>query len=315
MKKNYTIVVMPPNGDTHSYVVGTWIWRLIFALSILLVLAVVSGVTWAVWLRGQKLDVDSKLTELRNDNQQKTEELEKAREYLDKIRELDADIRGVLFDDSESVGLGQGGFDADIPQEVDIAPLSSRDMTSPEDDAFPPADVAEYAQSIYSKTQKLYTHLEQKRSLYDGFPSIVPIQTSPGKKNFWFSSGYGYRTHPLTGLKQFHNGIDISARPGTPIIAPADGIVIFLEKQRYLGRAIKIEHQSFQGKHVTTYAHMKAFAKGLKVGDKVTRRQVIGYVGNSGRTTGYHLHYEVSTNGVVRNPIHYMIRGSEGQIK
>ena len=311
MRENYTVVVMPPDGSTRSYIIGAWGWRFIVGCFVLLVLGVVSGFTWAVWLREQKQSVAVQLMTLEKNHAQTAVELEKARQYLDKVKALDADIRNVLFDESESPGLGQGGFGTDIPESPDVATTSTLSPSLLQDDEIADLNTLNYASLMLDRLQELHEGIEQKRSLYNGFPSILPLQTDPEKKNYWFSSGFGNRIHPLTGRKQFHKGLDISAKRGTCIIAPADGRVLSAETDQYLGRVIRLEHHSFQGKHVTVYGHMNEFAEGLKKGDPVKRRQVIGYVGRSGRTTGSHLHYEVSTDGIAKNPMHYIIRESK----
>ncbi|OQX73037.1 MAG: hypothetical protein B6D59_06720 [Campylobacteraceae bacterium 4484_4] len=102
------------------------------------------------------------------------------------------------------------------------------------------------------------------------------------------SDGYGYRIHPFTKKRQFHAGIDLIAKEGTPIYAPADGVVEFAQRKGNYGKFIMISH-AFGFK--TAYGHLKQFA--VKEGEYITKGSLIGYVGNTGRSTGPHLHYEV----------------------
>lgn len=114
------------------------------------------------------------------------------------------------------------------------------------------------------------------------------------------SSSFGMRRHPILGYSRMHRGVDFAAPTGTPILAAGNGVV---EKAGFLGaygRYVRIRHDQT---YKTAYAHMSAFARGVRVGARVTQGQVIGYVGSSGRSTGPHLHYEVMRNGQQVNPM------------
>ncbi len=113
------------------------------------------------------------------------------------------------------------------------------------------------------------------------------------------SSYFGYRKHPILGYTKLHKGVDFAARTGTPIFASGNGTITFLGWKGGYGRYIKIRHNST---YSSAYAHMSRFANGLKNGSKVKQRQIIGYVGSTGRSTGPHLHYEVYRKGKAVNP-------------
>jgi murein DD-endopeptidase MepM/ murein hydrolase activator NlpD len=126
-------------------------------------------------------------------------------------------------------------------------------------------------------------------------PSIVPVRGI-------FTSYFGNRKDPLTGRPAFHGGVDISAPSGKEVLAAADGIVVASGRNSNLGRSVRLSH----GYGVTTiYGHLKE----LKVapGQRVTRGDVIGTVGNSGRATGYHLHYEVRIANKPQDPRQYIL--------
>ena len=108
------------------------------------------------------------------------------------------------------------------------------------------------------------------------------------------SSSFGMRKHPISGFNKMHQGTDFAAIEGTPIIASGTGIITRAKWCGGGGNCIKIKHNST---YQTIYAHMKNFAKGMKVGKKVKQGQIIGYVGSTGMSTGPHLHYEVVING------------------
>ena len=113
------------------------------------------------------------------------------------------------------------------------------------------------------------------------------------------SSRFGYRKHPILGYNKLHTGVDFAAPTGTPIYAAGSGTIDFIGWKGGYGKYIRIRHN---GRYKTAYAHMSRFAKGMKKGSKVKQRQVIGYVGSTGRSTGPHLHYEVHQNGKAINP-------------
>jgi murein DD-endopeptidase MepM/ murein hydrolase activator NlpD len=108
------------------------------------------------------------------------------------------------------------------------------------------------------------------------------------------SSSFGIRKHPILGYNKLHTGTDFAAPSGTPIMASGTGTVTRAKWCGGGGNCVKIKHNST---YETIYAHMKSFAKGMKVGRKVRQGEVIGYVGSTGMSTGPHLHYEVIVNG------------------
>ena len=107
------------------------------------------------------------------------------------------------------------------------------------------------------------------------------------------SSSFGMRKHPILGFTKLHTGTDFAAKEGTPIMASGSGTITRAKWCGGGGNCIKIKHNST---YQTIYAHMKSFAKGIKVGKKVKQGQIIGYVGSTGMSTGPHLHYEVIVN-------------------
>ncbi len=108
------------------------------------------------------------------------------------------------------------------------------------------------------------------------------------------SSSFGMRKHPILGFNKKHTGTDFAAPMGTPIMASGSGTITRAKWCGGGGNCIKIKHNST---YETVYAHMKSFARGMKVGKKVRQGEIIGYVGSTGMSTGPHLHYEVIVNG------------------
>lgn len=116
------------------------------------------------------------------------------------------------------------------------------------------------------------------------------------------TDGFGPRLDPITRRPAFHDGLDISVAIGTVVEAPADGIVVFANRESGLGRMLKVSHGYG---YTTVYGHLDRFL--VKEGARVSRGQAIGRVGMSGRTTGPHLHYEVWKDGEKQNPLHYIL--------
>jgi murein DD-endopeptidase MepM/ murein hydrolase activator NlpD len=144
----------------------------------------------------------------------------------------------------------------------------------------------------------ILTHLEQKKYLQAHTPSIIPVQG-------WLIRGFGRHKDPFTGIVKMHEGLDIAAPIGTPIVASADGTVKFTGNRGDFGLTLEINHgYGF----MTRYAHCQR----LKVssGMKVERGDTIAYVGNTGKSTGPHLHYEVLVSQIPVNPINYIITTS-----
>lgn len=146
------------------------------------------------------------------------------------------------------------------------------------------------------KQQEILAKLRQKQDILEATPSIWPTTG-------WVTSPFGWRTSPFTGKREHHPGLDISAPSGTPIYAPAKGKVT-LAGNRHDGYGIQVK--LYHGGNITTrYAHMKKAA--VKPGQAVTRGELIGYVGNTGRSTGPHVHYEVHKAEVAVNPMKYIL--------
>ena len=151
------------------------------------------------------------------------------------------------------------------------------------------------AQSIESNLNSLLSFFESDSLRLASTPSIMPTAG-------WISSVYGHRNDPFTGAWVMHWGLDISTNLGNPIMATADGIVIKVETDRYLGKNITISHGNG---FTTVYGHMSNFA--VKAGQKVKRRDIIGYIGQTGKAAGPHVHYEVFKDGKRIDPRNFLL--------
>jgi hypothetical protein len=148
----------------------------------------------------------------------------------------------------------------------------------------------------------LTAHISTKNKKLNFLPSIMPVKSS----DLWITSNFGWRRSPFTGMRELHNGLDISGKRGAPIVATADGIVESAEFDRYLGNLVTIRHE---GRFKTSYGHMLSIA--VKKGQKITRGQKLGLMGSTGLSTGYHVHYIINDNGRDVNPYDYILNRTE----
>lgn len=142
--------------------------------------------------------------------------------------------------------------------------------------------------------QTLIEYFEDKRSLYASTPAAWPVRG-------WVTSPFGRRISPINGKLQFHEGIDIAVQIGTPVAAPADGVVIKAGFEAGYGNMVELSH-GYGLKSV--FGHNSRL--NVKPGQHVKRGDVIAYSGNTGSSTGPHVHYEVRVNGLPVNPVRYL---------
>ncbi len=130
-------------------------------------------------------------------------------------------------------------------------------------------------------------------------PSMAPVGVQSG-------SGFGFRSDPFTGRAALHSGLDFPAEVGVPIIAAAGGVVVSTEQSQSYGNLVEIDHGNGL---VTRYAHASKIL--VRLGDVIKRGQTIAQVGNSGRSTGPHLHFEVLLDGVPQDPARFLKTASK----
>lgn len=142
---------------------------------------------------------------------------------------------------------------------------------------------------------ELWEMLSDRQSLLSATPNMKPARGPIGSR-------FGYRIDPINGKQKMHAGVDIAVSPGTPVRAPADGVVSFAGWDEFYGKLVSIDH----GYGVLTrYAHNSQIY--VQVGQKVNKFDVISASGNTGRSTGPHVHYEVRVNGIPVNPMNYIL--------
>lgn len=188
------------------------------------------------------------------------------------------------------------GVGGSIPEDIDASvPLTEKHNSLIR-------EMHEKTDQIQTATEKqsnsfgaLIHYLEDQVNLLASTPAIRPASG-------WKTSGFGYRISPFTGLREFHKGLDIASRQGTPIIATADGIVSYVGYKGLLGKTMVIDHGHGM---MTRYGHAHEIL--VETGDVVKRGDKIATIGSTGRSTGPHLHYEVLLNGIRVNPDKYIL--------
>ena len=138
---------------------------------------------------------------------------------------------------------------------------------------------------------------KEKEKMLASIPAILPVKLEHLTR---MASGYKWRMHPILKIRKFHKGMDFTAPKGTPIYASGNGKVIRAQRSATFGKVVYIDHGYG---YKTIYAHMSKIK--AKRGQKVKRGDLIGYVGNTGRSVSAHLHYEVHKNGRALNPINF----------
>jgi len=237
-------------------------------------------------LRAQYIQLESEMFVVRR-------QFEQAQKALARVDALTQKLNGNLLSGDSDRRLALGP--TDLPGrhvEVSSAPLGPLKPTELQGQL--EAFQAEL-ESRETNLERLYSNWLERRLRWASTPSIWPVRG-------WVTSPFGTRTDPLTGRKTTHTGMDISGPHGKDIVSTADGTVVFAAVEGSYGKVVVVDH-GYGMK--TRYAHLASIT--VSAGDAVKRGQVIGKLGNTGRSTGPHLHYEVRMNGVPQNPKNYIL--------
>jgi murein DD-endopeptidase MepM/ murein hydrolase activator NlpD len=221
--------------------------------------------------------------------------LTKTREYEQNAARLQAQLQtlqGMVNKLGVMAGLDQLPPD---PQVGGVGGVSSMEMTSPSDERASFKDMEADVRRLAERSAQLEEFYKDRTVLLASTPSLWPTRG-------YLSAHFGNRADPFTGQRDFHAGIDISTPIGTKVQAPADGVVISCGVKGGYGNAIVIDHGFGL---LTRYAHLDHFE--VKAGQRVRRGDVIGFVGNTGKSTAPHLHYEVWVNDQAQNPIQFIL--------
>lgn len=205
---------------------------------------------------------------------------------LDSVGERLAGLAGIKPQDLGAIGRAKDGRGGPLTQQT---PLSAEDLRAAVDSLSHRLEVKSDALSL------LETQLLDERIRKSQLPTSLPVDLA------WNASGFGWRLDPITGESAMHGGVDFVAEVGMPIKAAAAGVVINVERHPAYGNVLDIDHGN---ELVTRYAHCSKIL--VQPGALVKRGQIVGEVGNTGRTTGPHLHFEVRINGATHNPNRFL---------
>lgn len=295
-KRFYTVLILPDaTSPARKFHISTPIVSAISSVVAVSVLAFAFFLYQYVNLNVRMLEL-KQLRQEAGDREFLATKVSQLEAELSRLRDLDRKLRVVagLDPGNDQAKLAQGGaemlsrsalLDAVRKGTGRLAEWVNRDLEA-------------LGQEITSREQsfrELKSLLEEKRSVLASTPTIWPVKGL-------VTGGYGYRRSPFTGQREMHEGVDIAAPHGTPILATADGVVSFSGGLSAFGNVVFINH----GHGFTTfYAHNSS--NRVKEGQRVRRGEVVAYVGTSGRSTGPHVHYEVQVNGTTVNPLKYVV--------
>jgi murein DD-endopeptidase MepM/ murein hydrolase activator NlpD len=309
MGKRFTIMIVP---DRTSKVRRFRVGRALLWSVGLFFLVLFSAVGVAGWHYARIIDqigeneaLRQRNVELRGEMLALHEKVSSVQSILDRIQRFDTKLRSItqLHDPKRHLAMGPVDF-----QRPTAAPGNEVGVIDPlvlsigEQPHLAIGLLGQCLDSLVAEAERregsireLETYLREQKARLSSTPSIWPARG-------WMTSGFGMRTDPYTNKSTMHHGIDIANQPGVPVLAPASGVVTFAGNSGGYGRVLVIDH----GFGIRTrYAHLEAMD--VAVGDRVDRGDKIGAIGNSGRSTGPHLHYEVEVNGVSENPMNFIL--------
>jgi len=293
--KKLTFLLVPTRGKTYHKKIS---WHLICSAAVVLVLFFGLGLFSVVSYL--KLDFDRKeLSSLRDQNKYLESEISdlytvvsQLKDQMDFLIQKEKSVRMIFglpeVDDAiREVGVGGPdlAFSPYRSERAEKVKLATTELNK----------LLRQAKFEEESFDQIYEELVSKKEVLDHTPSIWPAQG-------YVSRGFGLKPSPFTGLKQPHLGIDIAAPKGTPVRSTADGVVDYTGWHKGLGKLIAVDHGHG---YETRYGHLNQIK--VKKGQRIKRGELIGTVGNTGYSTGPHLHYEVHFKGEAVNPRKYIL--------
>lgn len=293
------------NPETLSYIkvesnFKAKLSRLLVLFSVSLVMSVVMVVVFLQFYETPKtLSLKRENQRLATQYELMYKNLEDVEKVLTDLQERDDNLYRVIFEaDPIPNSVRKAGFGG-INKYAQLESLDNSELVIK---TARKLDIISKQAYIQSKSyDELVDLAMNKEKMLASIPAVMPISNKDLKRT---ASGWGFRIDPVYKIRRFHYGMDFSAPIGTEIYATGDGVVKEVKTSRSgFGRWVVIDH-GFG--YATLYGHMDKF--NVKVGEKVKRGSVIGYVGNAGKSTGPHLHYEVHKNGKAVNPQFYYFK-------
>lgn len=296
-KRSFTVMLVPDrDSTTRRFRVSVRLVQTLIGGTLVLFLSLAG---WGYYTWGL-LDSAQENRLLREENSHLRAQLrlveEKIRhidDTLDRVERFDQKLRALtsLADADRNLAIGP----LDEPKDALAGGGMERGTDALEDLDGKLDSLVEEAERNEQSLVELARYFEDQKSLLASTPSLWPARG-------WVTSDFGLRLDPYTAQRIMHRGIDIANRHGTPVVAPADAIVVFSGVEGGYGKVLVLDH-GFGVK--TRYAHLAEM--NVALGEKVKRGQRIGAVGNTGRSTGPHLHYEVRVNGISENPRKFIL--------
>lgn len=263
---------------------------------------VVQQVTENRTLKDENIELRAELKNLRDRVENINDTLERIDRFAMKLKALTQ-----LSDSERQLAIGPVGEKMDEgPSGSHEVKLAAGEFGDHEDEPIDSAlatrlldarleDLSTEARKQEEDIRDLQEYYQDQKTLLLTTPSIWPARG-------WLTSTFGVRGDPFTGNKVMHKGLDIAAPAGTKVRAPSQGVVIYAAPRGGYGKTVVVDHGYGLQTH---YGHLLDIV--VKPGDKVERGKELGSVGNSGRSTGAHLHYEVRLQGIPQNPKKYIL--------
>jgi murein DD-endopeptidase MepM/ murein hydrolase activator NlpD len=298
--ESFTLIVVP---DRHAevkrfHLKKVWLIQAVVVVAVIaLVGFVMAGHYFSVvsdahenpTLREENLKLKSELAVIR-------EQLQHVGQTLDRVERFDQKLRAItlLSDPQRNLAMG--------PTEQQPLPVAGENQFVRSKDAEGPQALGQKLEKLSAEAtrqeqslQELQAYFQDQKSLLASVPSVWPTRG-------WVTSDFGSRLDPYTSERVMHAGLDIAGPHGKEIVAPSDGTVVFAGLEGGYGNVLVIDH----GYGIKTrYGHLSAIK--VKAGEHVKRGDIVAAMGNTGRSTGPHLHYEVRVNGIAQNPRKFIL--------
>jgi murein DD-endopeptidase MepM/ murein hydrolase activator NlpD len=285
--KNYTILLIPEGSHkVRRFMIGRkWLYSVATTLSVILLLGSF------LLLDYFHTNVDrSELKRLRVQNQLQQNEL---REFANRLEDVRKEMVILAQNDAKMRALAQISHPTSPPENIQVG-IGGPVESAPDSDM---SNLQQQIDQIRASIDLRRESQEEVRGFLTEQSSLLSSKPNGWPARGWLTSNFGIRNSPFTGKRTMHEGIDIATRIGTPVYATAAGIVSRAQTENGYGKLVVIDHGYG---YKTFYGHNSKLM--VKVGQRVKRGDLVAASGNTGTSTGAHVHYEVRLNGVPLNP-------------
>ncbi|MFT3707508.1 MAG: M23 family metallopeptidase [Archangium sp.] len=298
--ESFTLIVVP---DRHAEVKRyhlrkRWLYQAAAAIGVVVLLgaglgvhyfAVVADAQENPALREENLKLKNELAVIR-------EQLQHVGQTLERVERFDQKLRAITLLSDPQRNLAMGPTEQQpLTGSGENQFVRSKDAEGPQVLAAKLDKLSAEATRQEQSLQELQAYFQDQKSLLASVPSVWPTRG-------WVTSDFGSRLDPYTSERVMHAGLDIAGPHGKEVVAPSDGTVVFAGLEGGYGNVLVIDH----GYGIKTrYGHLASIK--VKAGERVKRGDIIAALGNTGRSTGPHLHYEVRVNGIAQNPRKFIL--------